>query len=67
MKTHRIILSPEVTDVNDFCMWLNTQGHHAAIGNSDYSYLDNQSTYLCTDARNIFNSLWDKFDKGGER
>ncbi len=63
-KTHKIEIAVDHTEADEFCAWLNEQGHSATVGTSTGNYVDGEWTSSDADASEILNGLWDEYCNG---
>lgn len=59
--THRIEVSFDNPEAEQFVAWLNANGHDAKVGRSTGNYVDGNWTSSDLDASQIMNALWDSY------
>ena len=57
----RIEIATDTISADEFCNWLNSQGHDATVGSSTGSYIDGEWTSTDDSAARIYRELWDAF------
>jgi len=63
-NTHKIEIAVDHAEADEFCAWLNTQGHTATVGRSTGNYVDGDWTSSDQAAGDILNGLWDDYCNG---
>ena len=61
MKTYTIEISLDHAEAENFCIWLNEQGHYASIGSTTGNFVDGEWTSTNEIANEIINDLWDEY------
>jgi hypothetical protein len=61
----KIELSIDTRDSENFCTWLNEQGHDATETNSTGTYIDGEWTSANDEAARIYRELWDEYSSQG--
>lgn len=63
-NTHEIEIAVDHTEAEEFCAWLNEQGHSATVGRYTGNYVDGEWTSSSAEAGEILNTLWDEYCNG---
>lgn len=58
MKQYTITIACDHHEGDEFCNWLNEQGHDATIGNDTGNWIDGINTDYDILANEIINDLW---------
>jgi len=58
---HTVVLACDTTEAEQFCAWLNKNGHSATIGRDTGDYIDGTRTANDADTSIIMQQLWDAY------
>lgn len=61
MAAYKLEISNDTPEAEQFCAWLNAQGHDARVGNSTGNYVDGEWTSSSAEANSVMNALWDAY------
>ena len=58
---YQIEIASDTIEAEEFCYYLNKNGHDAIIGNTTGNYVDGNCTNSDIDANEIMNGLWSDY------
>jgi hypothetical protein len=62
--SYKIEIAVDTTEADEFCAWLNEQGHDATVGDSTGNYIDGVWTSSDEQANTILGDLWAEYCNG---
>ncbi len=61
MEKYSVEIAGDTKEADEFCAWLNDNGHDAQVGKSTGNFIDGECTSHNEKANDIMRSLWEGY------